>query len=203
MALKFAELMFTPTVRAAQERAGSRQSYARMERPEAPARDRFGPAEAAFIAARDSFYMASVGETGWPYVQHRGGPAGFLKLLDDQRLGFADLSGNKQYVSVGNLESDDRVSLFLMDYPNRRRLKILGHAQTVQLEDAPWAADQSAERAIIITLEGFDWNCPQHITQRFTAEQIQPLIDQLHAVEAERDSLRAQLSAPSEPKGGG
>src|SRR3954447_15201487 len=121
MALRFAELMFTPAVKAEQERLGSRTAYARAERPEAPARDRFGPAEAAFIAARDSFYVASVSETGWPYIQHRGGPPGFLKLLDDRTLGFADFRGNRQYVSLGNLKSDDRVALFLMDYPHRRR----------------------------------------------------------------------------------
>lgn len=172
MALKFAELMFTPKVKAAQERAGSRQSYARMERPEAPARDRFGPAEAAFIAARDSFYMASVNETGWPYIQHRGGPTGFLKLIDDRTLGFADHSGNRQYVSIGNLETDDRVSLFLMDYPNRRRLKILGRARALPLQEAPWAAEAGAERAIRIAVEAFDWNCPKFITPRFTEDEI-------------------------------
>jgi predicted pyridoxine 5'-phosphate oxidase superfamily flavin-nucleotide-binding protein len=217
MALRFAELMFTPAVKAEQERLGSRASYARVERPEAPARDRLGPAEAAFIAARDSFYVASVGETGWPYIQHRGGPPGFLKVLDDRTLGFADFRGNRQYVSLGNLKGDDRVALFLMDYPHRRRLKLLGHAREVDATTEPELLARLAdpgygatvERGIVITLEGFDWNCPQHITPRFTEAEVQaaaaPLLERLHAVEAERDALAARLEAaglgfhPSEP----
>jgi predicted pyridoxine 5'-phosphate oxidase superfamily flavin-nucleotide-binding protein len=206
MALRFAELMFTPHVKAEQEKAGSRQSYARMERPEAPARDRLGPGEADFIAARDSFYMASVSETGWPYVQHRGGPPGFLKLLDERRIGFADFRGNRQYVSVGNLKTDDRVALFLMDYPNQRRLKLLGHAREVtqdaepelvaRLRDPAYGA--VVERGIVIAIEGFDWNCPQHITPRFTEAGVQtavaPLMERLKAAEDERDRLAARLA---------
>lgn len=207
MALRFAELMFTPAVKAEQERHGSRAGYARMERPEAPARDRFGGAEAEFIAARDSFYMASVTETGWPYVQHRGGPPGFLKLLDDRTLGFADFRGNKQYVSVGNFKGDDRVALFLMDYANQRRLKILGHARSVEAADDPDLARRLAdpgygatvERGIVVALEGFDWNCPQHITPRFTEAEVSagvaPLIARLKAAEAERDRLAERLRA--------
>ena len=205
MALRFAELMFTPAVKAEQERHGSRASYARMERPEAPARDRFGPAEAEFIAARDSFYMASVTETGWPYVQHRGGPPGFVKVLDERTLGFADYRGNRQYVSVGNFRGDDRVALFLIDYPNQRRLKILGHARSIEavddpalaarLSDAGYAA--TVERGIVIALEGFDWNCSQHITPRFSEAEVSagvaPLIERLRAAEAERDRLAARL----------
>ena len=197
MALRFAELMFSDAAKAEQARAGSRAAYARMERPEAPARDRFGPEEAAFIAARDSFYMASVAANGWPYVQHRGGRPGFLKLIDERTLGFADYRGNKQYVSVGNFATDDRVALFLMDYPNQRRLKLLGHARTIDdpaeielLRDPDYAA---VERGVIITLEGFDWNCPQHITRRFTeaevAAAVAPLRARLREVEAERDAL--------------
>ena len=205
MALRFAELMFTPAVKAEQERHGSRASYARMERPEAPARDRFGEAEAAFIAARDSFYMASVTETGWPYLQHRGGPVGFLKLLDERTLGFADYRGNRQYVSVGNFTGDDRVALFLMDYAHQRRLKILGHARSVEAADDPALVARLAdpaypakvERGIIVTLEGFDWNCPQHITPRFTEAEVEagvaPLIARLKAAEAERDRLAQRL----------
>ena len=207
MALRFAELMFTPTVKAEQEKAGSRASYARMELPQAPARDRIGATEAAFIAERDSFYMASVTETGWPYVQHRGGPPGFLKVIDEKTLGFADFRGNRQYVSVGNLKTDDRVSLFLMDYPNQRRLKILGHAREVRQEDEPElvaklrdpAYTAVVERGIVIAVEGFDWNCPQHITPRFTEAQVQaalaPLVERLKAAEAERDALAARLAA--------
>ena len=209
MALRFAELMFTPAVKAEQERLGSRTAYARAERPEAPARDRFGAAEATFIALRDSLYMASVTETGWPYVQHRGGPPGFLKVLDERTLGFADFRGNRQYVSLGNLKGDDRVALFLMDYPHRRRLKVLGHAREVDAAAEPELVAKLAdpgygavvERGIAITLEGFDWNCPQHITPRFTEAEVQaavaPLLERLHAAEAERDALAARLKPPA------
>jgi uncharacterized protein len=204
MTHRFGELMFTPRVKALQAEAGSRRTYARFEAPEAPARDRFTAAEREFIAARDSVYMATVSETGWPYVQHRGGPPGFLKVLDETTLGFADYRGNRQYVSLGALQGDDRVSLFLMDYPNRRRLKVLGHARPVDLAAEPELAerlrdpsyDAEVERGLVIRLEGFDWNCPQHITPRFTeaevAEAIEPLVAQLRAAEAEIARLRAR-----------
>jgi len=206
MTHRFSHLMFTPAVRAVQEALGSRRAYERLDAPEADPRDTLGEAERAFIAARDSFYLASVSETGWPYVQHRGGPPGFLKCLDDKTLGFADFRGNRQYVSVGNLNGNDRVSLILMDYPHQRRLKLLGHARTVslesdpetiaRLEDAAYAA--KVERGIVIALEAFDWNCPQHITPRFTqgeiAQAAAPLWQRLHAAETERDTLRAELA---------
>lgn len=202
MARRFSELVFTPHVKAMQEAEGSRSSYARFEDPAASGADRLGEKEAGFIAARDSFYMATVSETGWPYVQHRGGPAGFLKLLDDRTLGFADYRGNRQYVSVGNLVTDDRVSLFLMDYPNQRRLKLLGHARIVDAETEPALLARlqdhypaKIERGIVIAVEGFDWNCPQHITPRFTeaevAEAVRPLQARLAALEAENARLRA------------
>lgn len=181
MAHRFAELMFTPMVKSVQERMGSRGAYERFEEPDAPARDRLGGAEREFVAARDSFYMATVSETGWPYVQHRGGPRGFLKVLDARTLGFVDFRGNRQYVSVGNLLRDDRVTLFLMDYPGRRRLKILGHARIVDARNEPAMLERLRdetyeafiERAMVIELEGFDWNCPQHITPRFTESEIE------------------------------
>ncbi len=142
--------------------------------------DRLGPDEAAFIGARDSFYIASVGETGWPYIQHRGGPKGFLRILDETTIGFADFSGNRQYVSVGNIAGDDRVSLFLMDYPSRTRLKILGRATLVGLEDAATLEKlivpgyrARVERGLKIAVAAFDWNCPQHITPRYTLEELQ------------------------------
>ena len=202
MTHRFAELMFTPRVKAIQADAGSRASYARFAEPEAPANDRLGAAETAFIAARDSFYMASVSETGWPYVQHRGGPAGFLNVLDDRSVGFADYRGNKQYVSVGNLAGDDRVSMFLMDYPNQRRLKLLGHARVISRHDEPAVFDQlqsgttaTVERGIVIALEAFDWNCPQFITPRSTqaelADVLAPVTARLRALEAENAELRA------------
>lgn len=210
MALRFAELMFTPAVRAEQERHGSRAAYARVETQAAPARDRLGEPERGFIAERDSFYLATVGETGWPYVQHRGGTPGFLHVPDERTLAFADYRGNKQYVSVGNLKGDDRVALFLMDYPARRRLKILGHARTVDADADPeliarlrGAQAVPVERAVVIALEGFDWNCPQWITPRFTetevARAVQPLRDRLAAAEAERDVLAARLAAIEGP----
>jgi ferredoxin-NADP reductase/predicted pyridoxine 5'-phosphate oxidase superfamily flavin-nucleotide-binding protein len=207
MTLRFAELMFTPTVKAVQERLGSRESYERVEEPDAPARDHFGDKERDFIALRDSFYMATVNEEGWPYVQHRGGPPGFLKVLDDRTLGFADYSGNRQYVSVGNLLVDDRVSLFLMDYPARRRLKILGRARLVDVSREPEMIgrlrdgdyDAQIERGMAITLEGFDWNCPQHITPRFTQEEVDaavaPLLTRLRDAEARSGGLQKNEAA--------
>lgn len=198
MTHRFAELMFTPTVKSVQQAHGSRGAYERFEEPDAPPRDRFGDAEREFIGRRDSFYMATVSETGWPYVQHRGGPVGFLKVLDDRTLGFADYKGNRQYVSTGNLMTDDRVSLFLVDYPNRRRLKILGHARLVDIRSEPETVERlqdsdygaRIERGILITLAGFDWNCPQHITPRYTQAEVDalmaPLAARLDALESPR-----------------
>ncbi|MBR0657409.1 pyridoxamine 5'-phosphate oxidase family protein [Plastoroseomonas arctica] len=189
MGRHYADIAFTPRVKAEQERIGSRPAYAREARDDSA----LGAAEAGFIAARDSFYMASLSETGWPYVQHRGGPPGFLRLLGPTLLGFADLRGNRQHISVGNFGASDRVSLFLMDYAARRRLKILGHARVVtEGADAalvaglaPPGLEDIAERAIMIDVVGFDWNCPQHITPRFTAADLAPLMARLEAAEAE------------------
>lgn len=174
----FSEIAFTPGVRTLQEEAGSRDSYARMEANPPPAG--LGPRETAFVQARDSFYMASVSETGWPYVQHRGGPAGFLRVLDPTTIGFADFQGNKQYVSTGNLLQDDRVSLILMDYANRMRLKVLGHARFVGPEDPVVLQtleipDYRArvERGVLIDIAALDWNCPAHITPRYTVAEIE------------------------------
>ena len=179
MGHKFAELAFTHEVKAAQERNGSRRAYSRMEAGE-DHHNVLGTSEAGFIAARDSFYMATVSETGWPYIQHRGGPIGFVRALDDKTIGFADFRGNRQYVSVGNLQTEDRVSLFLMDYPNRARLKILGRARIVDANDKETLQrlsmpeyEAQVERGILISIEAFDWNCPQHITPRFTLAEIE------------------------------
>jgi predicted pyridoxine 5'-phosphate oxidase superfamily flavin-nucleotide-binding protein len=184
MTHRFAELMFTPSVKRIQEDMGSRGAYERLEGPQAPALDRLGEAERRFIASRDSFYMGTTSETGWPYVQHRGGPPGFLKVLDERTLAFADYGGNRQYVSVGNLVHDDRVSLFLMDYGARRRLKILGRVRLVdpQAEPGILAAVHDnegvrAERVLVIALQAFDWNCPQHITPRYTEQEVQQMIE--------------------------
>ncbi len=186
MGHKFAEIAFTPNVKRVQETMGSRRSYRRLEQGDAH-HDVLGPNEAAFIAERDSFYMATVGETGWPYIQHRGGPPGFIRVLDDKTIGFADFRGNRQYVSVGNLNNDDRVSLILVDYPNRARLKILGRARLVGLDDKDIIEELSipgyravVERGFVIHIEAFDWNCSQHITPRFTLSEIDNATAPLH-----------------------
>lgn len=200
MRKRFQEIAFTDGVKQVQEAQGSRAGYERMK-ARAGEEAGLGPNEAAFIAARDSFYMASVGETGWPYVQHRGGPAGFLRVLDARQIGFADLSGNRQYVSVGNLGSDDRVSLILMDYPNRARLKIFGRARLVAADDAATLArlqlpgyEARVERGIVIAVEAFDWNCPQYITPRFTEAEIAAATAPLRRRIAD---LEAKLAAKS------
>ncbi len=192
----FAEIAFTPTVKAVQTQHGSRQAYSRMEAIQEAHNQSLTGAEAGFIAARDSFYMATVGETGWPYIQHRGGPTGFVRVLDERTIGFADYRGNRQYVSVGNLMTDDRVSLFFMDYAHRTRLKLLGRARLIDAGDYETLArlevpDYRAriERGFLITVEGFDWNCPQHITERFTLDEIRtisaPLTARIAELEAE------------------
>ena len=213
MAQNYIRTLFTDTARAMQEQAGSRESYARMEQGGDGSPDLLGKKEAMFLAARDSFYIASVTADGWPYVQHRGGPAGFLKLLDGNRLAFADYRGNKQYISASNLQTEPRVSLFLMDYPNQRRLKILGNAKIVQLDEDPALvtslidADYKAvpEHIYVIDVVGFDWNCPQHITPRFTeaevAAAVAPLTAELEQLRAEVAQLRAG-KAPLKPEQG-
>ena len=184
MGRQFAKIAFTPLVKKQQELHGSRRQYQRIEEAGEPG-TRMGEDEREFIEARDGFYMASVSETGWPYIQFRGGPKGFLHVLNDQTIGFADLRGNKQYISVGNLQHDDRVALFLMDYVGQQRLKILG--RTKILEGNKEAEELIAklrtsernifvERAIVIRIEAFDWNCPQHITPRFTEEEVRELL---------------------------
>ncbi|MFY9780584.1 MAG: pyridoxamine 5'-phosphate oxidase family protein [Candidatus Baltobacteraceae bacterium] len=186
MPKRFAEIAFTPHVQALQEVHGSRAAYARRASPDRP-NETLGLEERRFIESRDSFYIATVSETGWPYIQHRGGPRGFLKVIDERTIGFADLSGNKQYVSVGNLETDDRAALFLMDYPSQTRLKILAHARTVEREQDPPLVESLAvsgyparvERAIVFSIEGFDWNCPQHITPRYTLEERAAITEQM------------------------
>ena len=208
MSYGFLDIAATPSVKAAQAAMGSDALWADFAGDRAF--DRFTEREAQFIAARDSFYMATVSETGWPYVQHRGGPAGFLKLIDDRTLAFADYRGNRQYVSVGNLAADDRVALFLMDYAGRRRMKVYARVDTVALDADPALAERvidpgykaNPERIMLFHLESFDWNCPQHITPRFTEAEIaagvQPLRDRAAALETENEQLRARLAAPGE-----
>jgi predicted pyridoxine 5'-phosphate oxidase superfamily flavin-nucleotide-binding protein len=210
MGYDFLDLATTPSVRAAQQANGSRELWEGFGKQKPSGQ--FTPDEAAFIAARDSFYMATVSETGWPYVQHRGGPPGFLKLLDDRTLGFADFRGNRQYISVGNASANDRAALILMDYPNRARLKIFARLESRDLAADPALAEKLAlpgyrarpERAVLLHLEAFDWNCPQHITPRFTeaeiAEAIAPLHARLAALAAENAMLRARLAGAAMPE---
>lgn len=203
MASNFLRTLFRPGAIAQQKAWGSYESYARMIAAGAPGPDELGDKETAFIAARDSFYIASRTDDGWPYIQHRGGPKGFLKRLGGNRLGFADYRGNRQYLSVANIEADDRVALFLMDYPNRRRLKMIGHARRIDAGDDPETAQAlqdpgypaKIERGFLIDIVGFDWNCPQHITPRFDAEAIAEHVRPLHDEIADLKSRIAALTA--------
>jgi len=169
------DILFTDSVKRAQARYGSREQMERLQQ-HGPANDTLTDAERDFIQARDGFYLATVSETGWPYLQFRGGPAGFVRVLDGKTLGYADFRGNRQYVSTGNLAHDDRAALFFMDYANRARLKLLGHARIVDATEAPDLAARLAvpgyparvERALLIAVESYEWNCHQHITPRYT-----------------------------------
>jgi uncharacterized protein len=181
---RYPALAFTESVKATQERYGTRAAARKLE-TSAHDDSKLTAREAQFIAARDSFYVGSVSETGWPYVQFRGGPPGFLKVLDDGTLGFADFRGNLQYITTGNVRQDPRVSLFLIDYPNRRRLKIMARAEVHEATDRPdliaTLADPHyeahVERAVLYRVEAFDWNCPQHITPRFTERELASVFD--------------------------
>jgi predicted pyridoxine 5'-phosphate oxidase superfamily flavin-nucleotide-binding protein len=202
--MSFGSLVFTPVVKELQKRYGSRQQYERMQRSGA-SYDRFTPFEIDFLAERDSFYWATVGTTGWPYVQHRGGPKGFLKVIDDRTLAFADFRGNKQFISTGNLLTDNRVAMILVDYPHQARLKILGRVDVLEGEKADAWMDRVRipgykaviERVFVIHVEAYDWNCPQHITPRYTAEEIRSAVhdveEKLHTLEAENKRLRNEV----------
>ena len=206
MGRRFGEIAFTPAVKREQEKHNSRHLYERGEKS-GDAVARLTEAEQEFIAERDGFYMATVSETGWPYIQHRGGHKGFLRVIDDRTLAFADLRGNRQYVSTGNLKGDNRVALFLMDYPTQSRLKILGRAEIH--EDDALAPEliaklrmpqekTPAERAIVIHVEAYDWNCQQHITQRYSEEELtrilEPMRRRMEALETELATLRAKTN---------
>jgi len=200
MSYGFLDIAITPAVRAAQAEVGADRLWRNFKGHREF--DRFTDNEIAFIAGRDSFYMASVSETGWPYVQHRGGPRGFLKVIDDKTLAFADYRGNRQYISTGNFAANERGCLFLMDYPSRTRLKVYVHVDKLALDadldltervtDVAYKA--KLERIFRLRLEAFDWNCPQHITPRYTAEEIQdvvrPLEERLQILERENAALR-------------
>ncbi len=206
MTRAFTEISFTPSVRALQTQNGSADGYSKFMAPEADRADRIGPAEAEFISGRDGFYQATVSENGWPYVQFRGGPTGFLKVLDDQTIAYADFRGNRQYLSAGNLTDNDRISMILMDYPNRRRLKIWGRATQIgssenqelmaNIQDTSYRG--RPERAVVITIQALDWNCPQHIPQRMTIDELEPQLEplrfELSHLRSENEKLRSMLS---------
>lgn len=197
----------TPAVRSVRAANGSLELWDRVAVKQIG--DRFTQREAAFLESRNSLYIASMSENGWPYIQHRGGPVGFLQVLDEKTLTFLDFRGNKQYLTVGNTAVDDRVALFLMDYPNRMRLKILAHLQVVPLGDLPDLSTRllasgyraTVERAFHLTLEAFDWNCPQHITPRFTEDELAPITEPLQqriaTLEAQNRALLGQLKGYS------
>ncbi len=214
---RYLEIASTPAVKAAREHYGSAAQYAKLDGTlgaDGPVRnDRLGLPEAEFISSRDGFYLGTVSETGWPYVQFRGGPAGFLRVMDGHTLGYADFRGNRQYVSIGNVAGNDRVALFLMDYAHQRRLKIFGRMRVVDARADPALVEKVAvpdyagriERAVLITVEAFDWNCPQHITPRFTeleiSEALAPVHEELAVLRAENDRLRRELEVASSQSG--
>ena len=202
MAHQFSNLTFTDDVAAVQTEMGSRKAN-QMLNQHGPANNTFTPDERDFIAARDGFYIATIGKIGWPYIQFRGGPIGFLHVLDDRTLAYADITGNRQYITTGNLRSNRHASLFLMDYPHQTRLKILGDVEVIPWSKAPdWKSQLKIpprgkpERAVIIHLAAFDWNCPQNIPQRWTIEELQrtPLFTKIAELEDEVKDLRAALA---------
>lgn len=205
MRSRFFETAFTPSVQAEQERHGSRAAYARIEARRGGADDDLALTrlEAEFIANRDSFYLATVSASGWPHVQHRGGPEGFVRILDRRTLGWADFRGNRQYITIGNAADNDRVALIFMDYRAQRRLKVLGRMRSLELDERPALRAElevagygaKVEHAIEVTVEAFDWNCPQHITPRFTEAEVTAIVAPLRRQIAE---LQARLD-PSAP----
>ncbi|HMS41108.1 MAG TPA: pyridoxamine 5'-phosphate oxidase family protein [Pyrinomonadaceae bacterium] len=201
---KFFDLTFTESVKKAQEKYGSRRNYARFEGGK-PDFYGLGDAEQDFIEQRDGFYLATVGENGQPYIQFRGGPKGFLKVLDDKTLGYADFRGNMQYISIGNLNENKKAALFLMDYASQTRLKILVTAEVIDARNKPEVVEKLAvpdykakiERAVILHVEAFDWNCPQHITPRYTMDEIKqmivPMTEHIEKLEREIEELKRKV----------
>ena len=196
---RFKQIVSTPAVLAAQE-----HYYGRAAQPgPAPERDPLTDDERAFIAERDSFYLGTISASGWPYIQHRGGPKGFLRALDAQTLAFADFGGNRQMLSTGNLATNDRVTLFLMDYPRRERLKVLGHARVLDARERPEMIPQvlpagfkptQVERIFVIDVLSYDWNCSQFITPRYTAEEVETAVAPLRQRIAELEQKLAGTS---------
>ena len=206
MAKNFAEIAFTDAVKNLQEKHGSRRSYERMEKFNVI--DGLTTSEMSFITDRYSFYMATIGVKEFPYIQHRGGPKGFLKVLDSKRLGYIDFTGNKQYVSVGNMATNNNVSLIMIDYPTRTRLKIFAKAEVIELKDNPELYEQldienykfRPERMMVFHIEAYDWNCPQHITPRYTVEELEqafsPQQKYIATLEQEINDLKSKLNNP-------
>jgi predicted pyridoxine 5'-phosphate oxidase superfamily flavin-nucleotide-binding protein len=214
---RYQEIASTPSVAEARTRYGSAGPWARAasraSQDGAIENATLHAAEKEFIAERDGFYLASVSETGWPYVQFRGGTTGFLRIIDDRTLGYADFRGNRQYITTGNVQANDRVSLFMMDYAHQRRLKMYGHMRMIDARDDPQLAERltmphypgRVERAVLITVEAFDWNCPQHITPRFTEAELEamlePVRDEIATLRLANESLRAKLASCNSANG--
>ena len=206
MSRQYGCIAFTDDVRGVQVEYGSAGFYDRMRRRAVGSEqsDPLGPKEAAFLTERDGFYVATVSETGWPYVQFRGGPQGFLNVRDDHTIAWADFRGNLQHVSTGNLVDDRRIAIIAVDYPRRQRLKLFGMARVIRIQDDPafvasvavQGSDAVVEAAIVVTVTAFDWNCPQHIPQRFTLAQVEqrtaPLRERIRELE---EQLAARNSA--------
>lgn len=207
MPLAFADIAFTPSVQAEQEKFGSAGVYGKFLSQDRWGGDRIGPDEAAFLNERDGFFQASVSETGWPYVQFRGGTPGFIKTLDENTIAYADLRGNRQYISAGNLTHSSRISLIVMDYPNQRRLKLWGEVEFVDPASDPELAaalhqgKEVIDRIVKIKISAIDWNCPRHIPRRFTLEELEPelrtLRSQLADLTAENAALKHAATSPN------
>ena len=215
MAHQFSTLTFTDDIKAVQREMGSRSANEKLTE-RGSANDTFGDFEKDFISRRDGFYISTIGESGWPYIQFRGGPVGFLHIVDDRTLAYADITGNRQYITTGNLRTDNRAALFLMDYPYQSRLKILANVESIPWNEAPDWKNQlkippkgRPERLVLIHLAAFDWNCPQNIPQRWTLEELKQtqLFDRIQSLEDEVRNLRTELAQarsdapPDHPQG--
>jgi len=203
--MNYASLAFTDAIKEMQEKLGSRKSYARLENRNYV--EGLTENEMAFIADRDSFYMATIGENEYPYIQHRGGPKGFIKVLDAKRIGIVDYKGNAQYISVGNIATNNNVALIMVDYPTKTRLKLYAHARIVELKDDPTlyaqldmeGYDSRPERMMVFDITAYDWNCHQHITPRYTIEEINKAFasqsEYISQLEAQLKKLKAERGA--------
>lgn len=201
--MNYSQLAFSEAAKQLQQEFGSRQIYERVEKHHVV--DGFTENETRFMAEQDHLYLASIGPNGYPYIQHRGGPKGFVKVLNDHTLAFVDFSGNRQYISVGNIATNPNVALILISYPHRARLKVYAQAKVVLLPDEPELFAQidptdykhRPERMLVLTVQAYDWNCPQHITPRYTAEELEPAFaaqrQQIADLEAENQKLLAEL----------